>query len=111
MGESSAVASAGADGTVGVWDARQSRAAAALPAVGCALYALAWHSDGALILAGYDGVLRSWEPRAARLRVGMPAHSAPVRCLLVHDGVLWSGATDGTVQQWSVEQFLSGKGS
>ena len=47
----------------------------------------------------------------ARLRVGMPAHSAPVRCLLVHDGVLWSGATDGTVQQWSVEQFLSGKGS
>ena len=100
------VASAGADGAVRVWDERQARAVAELPQVGCALYALASHPNGALVLAGHDGVLRMWEPRAARLRLGTPAHSSPCRCLLVHGGVLWSGATDGTLATWSLDHFF-----
>ena len=80
------MASAGADGAVRVWDERQARAVAELPQVGCALYALASHPNGALVLAGHDGVLRMWEPRAARLRLGTPAHSSTCRCLLVHGG-------------------------
>jgi hypothetical protein len=100
------MASAGDDGAVRVWDERQARAVAELPEAGCALYALASHPDGALVLAGYDGVLRMWEPRAARLRLGTPAHSSPVRCLLMHGGMLWSGATDGTLATWSLGSFF-----
>ena len=106
-GIGSSMASAGADGAVRVWDERQARAVAELPEVGCALYALASHPNGALVLAGKDGVLRMWEPRAARLRLGTPAHSSPVRSLLVHGGMLWSGATDGTLATWSLDHFFN----
>jgi len=105
------VATAGADGAVRLWDSRQQRAAAELPPVGCALYALAWHGGGSgvLLFGGYDGALRGWDPRmASGARFVVSAHSTPVRCLLTTaDGTLWSGATDGTVAQWSIDELLS----
>ena len=101
------VASASADGVVRVWDARQSRAAAQVGTACCALYTLAWHEAGALVFGGYDGVLRAWEPRAARMLFTVRAHTSPIRSLLAHEGTLWSGATDGTVSQWSMEQLTT----
>ena len=65
--------------------------------------------EGVLLFGGYDGALRGWEPRmASGTRFVVSAHSTPVRCLLTTaDGTLWSGATDGTVAQWSIDELLS----
>jgi len=100
------VASAGADGTVKLWDARQVRAAGQVQ-TGNAAYALSAGQD-MLISAGYDGSIRLWETRmgAMRLAASLQAHRAPVRALLVSEQVLWSGSTDGTVRCWDLGQLL-----
>jgi len=42
--------------------------------------------------------------RAAPL-ANLQAHRAPVRSLLVRDGGVWSGSTDGTVRCWDLGQL------
>jgi len=99
------MASAGADGRLRLWDARQANAAGEM-SVGGAAYALAAVGD-MLMSAGHDGLIRAWDVRAMRLATEIRAHSAPVRCLLAHSGHLWSGATDGTVRCWNTAQLAA----
>ena len=61
------VASAGADGTVKLWDARQVKPAGHVQ-TGNAAYALATVQD-MLISSGYDGSIRLWEARAGAMRL------------------------------------------
>lgn len=55
------VASAGADGAVKLWDARQSSLARHF-STGCPVYALA-SGQGYLVSAGHDGAIHLWDPR------------------------------------------------
>ena len=73
------VASAGADGTVKLWDARQVKQVGQVQ-TGNAAYALAAGQD-MLISSGYDGSIRLWEARAGlmRLAASLQVHSSPTR--------------------------------
>jgi WD40 repeat protein len=104
------MASGGADGAIRLWDARSSARAGEMHA-GAPVYALAATSDtGAdamLVSAGYDGSLKVWDIRAMRAAplANLQAHRAPVRSLLVRDGAVWSGSTDGTVRCWDLSHI------
>jgi len=100
------LASAGADGMVKLWDARQVKPAGQVQ-TGNAAYALATGQD-VLISAGYDGCIRLWEARAgtARIAASLQAHRAPIRSLLVENGTICSGSSDGTVRCWDLGQLL-----
>merc|ERR1719231_1044336 len=99
------MASAGADGTIKLWDARQAESIRQWAVTG-ATYALASTGGAAplLISAGHDGLLRLWDPRGATSEPlsMLQAHHAPVRTLLMHNGAVWSGSTDGTVRSWDL---------
>ena len=106
------LASAGADGTVRLWDPVTGRA------VGAPLHASAQHGvngvafspDGKLLAsADGDGIVRLWNPATRRL-VGAPLHASGrttarygVRAVAFsHDGkLLASAGADGTVRLWN----------
>lgn len=99
------VASAGADGSVLLWDARQVRVVSKL-STNCATYALAVGAD-MLLSAGYDGKISAWELRSDRLSSTVQAHRAPIRALQVVNCSVWSGSTDGTIRSLALGQLLS----
>ncbi|KAL1515460.1 hypothetical protein AB1Y20_002084 [Prymnesium parvum] len=101
-----AVASAGADGMVKLWDARQVKPAGQVQ-TGNAVYALAM-SRGTLISSGYDGIVQLWDIRmgSVSLAASLQAHRAPVRALVVESKTVWSGSTDGTVRCWDLDHLL-----
>ena len=108
-----AMASAGADGVIRLWDARQAEKVHEWGSLG-ATYALAstGGSTPLLVSAGHDGEIRLWDPRMLSQTTLDPmaklqAHRAPVRSLLVHCGAVWSGSTDGTVRSWELAQLIA----
>ena len=48
----------------------------------------------------------TWDVRGTRTIATLQSHRAPVRSLLVHNGGLWSGSTDGTVRNWEIGQYV-----
>jgi cytochrome c len=97
-----ALASAGFDQSVIVWDLASGRARAAVRWHAGAVNALAALPDGGVASGGEDGRIAIWpaDPRAGQpLRV-LEGHDAPVAALAWRDGVLASAAWDGTVRLW-----------
>jgi WD40 repeat protein len=97
------LASAGADGTIRIWD----------PATGAAKHLLADHSgsvqhlavaaDGSwLASAGADGTIRIWDPATGAAKHLLAGHSGGVLALAVAGDGSWlaSGGNDGTVRIW-----------
>ena len=101
------MASTGADGAIRLWDARQAGLVGELT-TGCPTYCLAATpgSQPVLVSAGHDGHLRLWDVRGTRTIATLQSHRAPVRSLLVHNGGLWSGSTDGTVRNWEIGRYV-----
>ncbi len=98
-----AVASAGGDGAVRLWDPRQPLAAIELGVGTSPLYTLATERAEPYVVAaaGYDCVVRLWDVRAIRIASTLRAHKAPVRALLMLPGAtrfdVWSADSDGGV--------------
>jgi cytochrome c len=97
-----ALASAGFDQSVIVWDLASGRARAVVRWHAGAVNALAALPDGGVASGGEDGRIAIWpaDPRAGQpLRV-LEGHDAPVAALAWREGVLASAAWDGTVRLW-----------
>uniref|UniRef100_A0A7S2IIG6 Guanine nucleotide-binding protein subunit beta-like protein n=1 Tax=Haptolina brevifila TaxID=156173 RepID=A0A7S2IIG6_9EUKA len=103
------MASGGADGAIRLWDARSLGQAGELQA-GSPVYAVAATAGGSeslLVSAGYDGCLKLWDVRSLKPAplTNLQAHSAPIRSLLVSEGAVWSGSTDGTLRCWDLSHL------
>ena len=92
--------SAGSDGLIKLWDARDGSCTATLGATAIgALYCLA-ERDGLLFSGGYDQLVRVWDYRMMRCINELSGHAGAVRTLAFHDSRLLSGSIDGTVRLW-----------
>jgi WD40 repeat protein len=97
------LASAGADGTVRVWDAESGREVATLRGHSGDVRTVAFSPDGRrLASAGADGVVRVWDPGSGREVLTLGGHEGDVRTVAFSpDGRrLASGGGDGTVNLW-----------
>jgi hypothetical protein len=98
------LASAGADGTVRVWDARTGRQALTLRGHTGMVYSVSWSPDGSRLgSAGADKAVRVWDARAGRqaltLTLGRPLYVFSVSWS--PDGSrLASAGIDQTVRVW-----------
>ena len=106
--------SAGSDGTVKLWDARQGNqepvGTLGSTSTSGPLYSMV-ERDGLLLTGGYDQLVKVWDHRMMRCLNEMPGHSGSVRCLAFLDSTLLSGSTDGTVRLWDFDSLLgSGDG-
>jgi RNA polymerase sigma factor (sigma-70 family) len=98
-----AVASAGADGVVRLWDPASGRVFHTLAGHRGPVLALGFTADGmTLASAGEDGTVRLWDPATGAPRRTCPGHTGPVRALAFSaDGkVLASAGADRRVLLW-----------
>lgn len=101
------VASASADGTVGLWAATESSAGrlggrldGRLVGHESWVWSLSARSDGVLLSASEDGSVRSWS-LASDAEVGRYAAPAPVRAVCTtRSWASWAGCADGTLLGW-----------
>jgi WD40 repeat protein/serine/threonine protein kinase len=101
------LASAGADGTVRLWDAHRGKIIRALSGHAGGVLHLAFSPDGSLLAsAGADGTVGLWEARTCKQRALLTGHWASVRHLAFSpDGTrLASAGNDQTVRLWDVRR-------
>jgi cytochrome c len=98
-----ALASAGFDRAVILWDAERGRARRVMRWHAGAVNALATLPDGGLASAGEDGRIALWPPGGAEQpALVLAGHAAPVAALAVApDGRVASAGWDGTVRLWA----------
>jgi hypothetical protein len=99
------LATASADGTVKVWDARTDHASATLEDTMSASSALAFSPDGRLMAeAGGNRLIRIWDTATAQWFLTLRGHSRPVEAVAFHpDGSrIASADMDGLVILWDV---------
>ena len=93
------VASASADGTIGLWSPSAQSVGRLVGHEGW-VWALSARSDGMLLSAGEDGTVRAWSLASDRevTRVSAPG---PVRAVhATRSWDLWAGCADGTLLGW-----------
>ena len=103
----SLVASAGADGTVRIWDPATGQQRAALQGHQGwveAVCAVSVGGQSLLASAGTDGTIRIWDPATGQQHAILPGHQGGVNgvCVVSRGGLpmLASAGTDGTVGIW-----------
>ncbi|GGC44017.1 hypothetical protein GCM10011504_22960 [Siccirubricoccus deserti] len=98
-----ALASAGFDQAIILWDAEQGRARRVMRWHAGAVNALTAMPDGGLASAGEDGRIALWSPGGAEQPAKvLEGHTAPVAALAVApDGRLASAGWDGMVRLWA----------
>ncbi len=97
------LASAGADGTVRIWDGATGQERATLTGHTGEVWAVAVAPDGSwLATAGADGTVRIWDAALGRERATLKGHTSRVRAVAVAPDGSWlaSGSADGTVRIW-----------
>jgi WD40 repeat protein len=102
-----ALATAGADGTVRIWDAASGALLRVLLGHDGALTSVAWSpKDPRLLASGsLDRTVRLWDPSSGTLITTLRGHDDGVRCLgFSPDGAtLASGSSDFKLELWDVE--------
>ena len=101
------LASAGADGTVRIWDPETGLQRAAMgghPAGVWSVCPVTVAGDVLLASAGADGTVRIWDPETGSQRIMMEGHRDWVYSVchltVAGEGLLASGSADGTVRVW-----------
>lgn len=100
------VLSAGADGTLRLWDLESGAQLRSLESHGSGIRAVVALPDGRQILsAGEDGILRLWDLESDALPLAHKAHRGAVRALaLLPDGErALSAGDDGTLRLWNFQ--------
>jgi len=100
------LASAGADGTVRVWDAETGEASLFLDGHRGKVFSCAWSADGKrLASAGGDGTVRVWDAETAEASLVLEGHRGSVlSCVWSADGKrIASAGSDGAVRVWDAE--------
>jgi RNA polymerase sigma factor (sigma-70 family) len=98
--------SAGADGTVVLWDVASGRTIWTFQANKDPIWSLAFTPDGKLLASGADdGTVRFWEATTGKQVSTVPGHEKPVRSLAFSpDGrLLATGGDDRTVKLWDTK--------
>lgn len=100
-----ALASAGFDQSMIVWDLAAGRARAVVRWHAGAVNALAALPDGLVASGGEDGRIAVWapDPRDGQPRRVLPGHDGPVAGLAARGGVIASASWDGTVRAWAAD--------
>jgi WD40 repeat protein len=99
------IATAGAGGALGVWDAAGKREPLWLRGHGGVVFSVAWSPDGKrLASAGGDGTIRVWNANGGRALFTLHSHETAVFAVdWKGDGTsLVSGGEDGTVRIWTL---------
>jgi WD40 repeat protein len=97
------LASAGADGTVRLWDSATGQPIATLEGHGSAVRAVAFSPDGRqLASAGADGTVRLWDPASGQPTATLEGHTYEVRAVAFSPDSrqLASGGVDGRLRLW-----------
>jgi WD40 repeat protein len=100
------LASAGADGTVRLWDAGSGELIAGLARHKAAVNGVAFSPDGLLLASGgADRTINIWETTTGQLKQTLSGHEDGVRCLeFSPDGLLLaSGGDDKTIRIWDAQ--------
>ncbi|WLS43213.1 NB-ARC domain-containing protein [Micromonospora profundi] len=102
-GDGTWLASAGADGTVRIWDPTTGERRQQLSAHTGPVKAIAITADGTwLATAGNDGTVRIWDPTTGERRQQLSAHTGPVNAIAITADGTWlaTAGNDGTVRIW-----------
>jgi serine/threonine protein kinase len=97
------LASAGADGTIRLWDLRRGTAEQTLPVPGC-IQAIAFSPHAFLVAsAGRDGAVHLWDLAAGALAASLTGHTDAVRAVAFsRDGRMVAGGAGGEVRMWGL---------
>jgi WD40 repeat protein len=98
------LASAGADGSVKIWDYDAQKLVRTLTGHAGPLFSVAYSHDGGwLASAGEDGAIRLWDAATGRQIATWKAHEKRINCIRFSpDGNLISTGLDGRLRLWDV---------
>ena len=99
------LATAGADGTIGIWDPDRGRHLLSLTGWECRARVLAFNpADGTLAIGGTDGVVRLREPSSWTQTRAWPAHVHGITAMCFDPGGrrLATVGRDGTARIWDL---------
>jgi WD40 repeat protein len=110
--DSKRIATAGADGSVRIWDPASQDLLKVLLGPAATVHVIAWSRDGKNIAAaGDDLAVHVWDADTGRLLHSLPGHTGIVRALAWSaDGKrLASASNDRTVRLWDIETGKAGR--
>jgi WD40 repeat protein len=98
------VASAGADGTLRLWDVRGRSQPVVLYSGAQRIDGVAFNRDGSILAsAGGEGIVRLWNVQARREVGALRGHAGAVNAVAFGNGsMLASAGADGTIRLWNV---------
>ena len=102
-GHSAAIAAAGGDGTILVWDVGTREQLARLESHGGPVYSLAYDPTGSVIAAACsDGTVKMWDATTFAQRPQLTGHTSAVRSLAFSPDGTWIATCgyDGTIRVW-----------